>query len=188
MEHHVAGVVGAKVAIDSHDIGVIELGERLGFLDEAVETPAVVAGAILRSGHGLDAIGARCKVCGKILLDRNLPVEGYLAGEVGDAEAAGAQYTLDTIVADELRAGLQRDQIGHIGALTSRAFTTRTQCSATPRVQLMRPLTDSYDAGVWRSRERATKGEHYLWSVVVRPCCCRRRQGMFSRHLCGTGP
>ena len=59
VEHHVAGVVGAEVAVDAHDVGVVELGERLRFLDEAVEAPAVVAGAVLRARRGLDAAVAR---------------------------------------------------------------------------------------------------------------------------------
>ena len=59
VEHHVAGVVGAEVAIDAHDVRVIELGERLRFLDEAIEAPAVVAGAVLASGARPRCLAAR---------------------------------------------------------------------------------------------------------------------------------
>jgi hypothetical protein len=47
VEHHVGGVVGAEVAVDADDIRMVEPGQGLGFLDEAVEAPAVVVGAVL---------------------------------------------------------------------------------------------------------------------------------------------
>ena len=53
VEHHVAGVVGPEVAIDAHDVGVDEAGERLRLLDEALEAPFVVFGAILRARRGI---------------------------------------------------------------------------------------------------------------------------------------
>ena len=47
VQDHVAGIIGAEVAIDPHNVCVIELGERLCFFDEPVQAPAVVASAVL---------------------------------------------------------------------------------------------------------------------------------------------
>ena len=111
VEHHVAGVVGAEVAIDAHDVGVVELGERLRFLNEPVEAPAVVSGAILRARCGLDAAGAGGDVAREVLLDGDEAGKRDLVGEVGDAEAAGAQHPLNAVIAGQLCAAWQRDEI-----------------------------------------------------------------------------
>ncbi len=113
VEHHVAGVVGAEVAVDAHDVGVVELGKRLRFLDEAIEAPAVVAGAVLRARRRIDAAVARGDVARKVFLDGDHAGERNLVGEIGHAEAAGAQHALDAIVADQLGSAWQRDEIRH---------------------------------------------------------------------------
>ncbi len=100
MEDHVAGIIGAEVTVHAHDIGVIELGKCLGFLDEAVEPPAVVVLAVLRPWRGLDAAGASCEIRREVLLDRHMAVERHLVGEIGYAEAARAEHALDAVVPD----------------------------------------------------------------------------------------
>ena len=92
---------------------MVELGERLRFLDEAVEAPAVVAGAVLRARRSLDAAGTRGKIAGEVLLDGDQAGERDLIGKIGHAEAAGAQHALDAVVADQLRAAWQRNEIRH---------------------------------------------------------------------------
>ena len=109
VEHHVAGVVGAEVAVDAHDIRVREFGERLRFLDEAVETPAIIARAILRTGCGFDAAGAGREVRWEIFLDRDGAVERDFVREVSHAEAACTEHALDAIIANEFRSGRQSD-------------------------------------------------------------------------------
>jgi hypothetical protein len=113
VKDHVASVVRAEVAVNADDIRVIELGERLRFLDEAVEAPAVVTGAILRTGRCIDAAIAGGDIAGELLFDRHHARESDLVGEIGHAEAAGAQHALDAIIADQLGSAWQRDEIRH---------------------------------------------------------------------------
>ena len=101
VEHHVAGLVVAEVAVELDDIGVVELGERLRFLDEALEPPIVVACRVLRARQHVDAVGARGDVARKVFLDGDGPAERKLLGEIRDAEAASSQHTLDAVVADQ---------------------------------------------------------------------------------------
>ncbi len=105
VEDHVAGVIGPEVAVDADDVRVVELGERLGFLDEAVEAPAVIAGTVLGARAGLDA-AAGGKIGGKVLLDGDAAVERNLVGKIGDAESASTKHALDAEVADKLRTAL----------------------------------------------------------------------------------
>ena len=46
LQHHVAGVIFAEIAVYSDNVGVIEARERLGFFDEPVEAPLVVFGTL----------------------------------------------------------------------------------------------------------------------------------------------
>ena len=113
VEDHVAGIVGAEVAIDAHDIAVVELGERLRFLDEAIKTPAVVAGAVLRTRRSIDAAVAGGDVAREVLLDGDHARERNLVGEISHTKAAGAQHPLDAIVANQLGSAWQGDEIRH---------------------------------------------------------------------------
>ena len=112
VEHHVAGVVGPEVAVDAHDVGVDEAGERLRLLDEALEAPLVVLGAVLRARRGIAGGAARGEVGREVFLDGDEPGQRHLVGQVGDAEAAGPQHALDAVVADQLRPVRQRQQVG----------------------------------------------------------------------------
>ena len=112
LQHHVAGVVGEEVAVHAHDVGVNEAGERPRLLDEALEPPLVVLGAALRARRGLAGGAAGGVVGGKVFLDGDEPGQRRLVGEIGDAEAAGAQHALDAIVANQLRPLRQRQQVG----------------------------------------------------------------------------
>ena len=102
-----------EVAVDPDDIGMIELGERLGLGNEAVETPLVVALAVLGLGTRLVVLAACRVVARKILLDRHAPIERGLDRQIGDAEAARAENALDLVVRDQLCSRLQRQQVGH---------------------------------------------------------------------------
>ena len=113
VEDHVAGVVGAEVAVNAHDVAVVELGKRLRFLDEPVEAPAVVAGAVLRARRRIDAAVARRDVAREVFLDGDHAGERDLVGEIRHAESAGAQHPLDAIVADQFGPAWQRNEIRH---------------------------------------------------------------------------
>jgi hypothetical protein len=143
VQHHVAGVVRAEVAIDPHDVRVREFRESLRFLDEAVEPPFVIAGAILRAWRRLDAIGTSGKIAGKIFLDRDDAVERDLVGEIGHAEPAGAEDALDFVIAYEFGPARKRNEVGH---------NPRDACNATrwPLPSSTHGLFSRYGARMWR--------------------------------------
>ena len=85
------------------DIGMIELGERLRLLDEALEPPGVVSGRVLGARYHIDAAGAQRNVARKVFLDGDGAGERKLLGKIGDAESASSQHTLDAVVADQHR-------------------------------------------------------------------------------------
>ena len=101
VQHHVAGVVGAEVAMHPDDVGMIEARQRLRLLDEAIEAPLVVCGGVAGARHRA-VVATGGEIGGKVLLDGDEAVERLLVRKVGDAEAADAQDAPDAIVADEL--------------------------------------------------------------------------------------
>jgi len=104
----------AEEAIDADDVRVIEAGQRARLVKKALEAPLVVTGAVLGAGlRGLVVIAHR-EIDREVLLDRHHPGERYFLGKVGDAEAAGAQDTLDAIVLCEARACWQGGKIRHL--------------------------------------------------------------------------
>jgi len=61
----------------------------------------------------LDAAGACGKVTWKILFDGDKACECNLVREIGDAETAGPQHSLNAVVADEFGSARQRYEIRH---------------------------------------------------------------------------
>ena len=118
MQDHVAGVVGAEVAIDAHDVGMVELAQRLRFLQEAVEAPAIVARRNrCERGAGIDLAVAGSVVGREIFLDRDEARERRLLGEIGDAETARTEHALDPVVTGEHRARGQSEEVRHVSRL-----------------------------------------------------------------------
>ena len=135
VEHHVAGVVGAEVAVDAHDVGVVERGERLRFLDEAVEAPAGSRRRSPASAARHRCAPSRAAIVGReIFLDGDQAGERDLVGEIGDAEAAGAQHALDAVVADQLGPVRQRQQVAVDAGMGCIAFAI----AASPRPMVTR--------------------------------------------------
>jgi hypothetical protein len=104
MQHHVGGVVGAEVAVNPDNIGVVEAGERLGFLNKALKAPVVVAGAIFRARRRLAVFGARGEIGGEVFLDRDEAGERDFMRQIGHAEAARAEHPVDAEIARQFRA------------------------------------------------------------------------------------
>ena len=44
LQDHVAGVVGPEIAVDTDDVAVVELGQRLRLGDEALQPPLIITG------------------------------------------------------------------------------------------------------------------------------------------------
>src|SRR5262249_40304450 len=144
------------IAVDADDVRVIEAGEDLRLLDEAIETPAVVGSAPFRAGHNRALAVAPDEICGEVLLDRDLAGERLPAREVRDAEAARAQHALDDEVVDELGPGGEGQQIGHcLGDPFSMAASGRCTCLlAQPlRRSARERLSHDYAHTLWQARQ-----------------------------------
>ena len=113
LQHHVAGVVGPEIAIDANDIRVIEAGECLGFIDEAVEAPFIILGTFARAREGGEIAFAGGVVGRKIFLDGDLAAERQFIGKISDPEAACPQHLFDAEVAGQFGAVWKCDQIAH---------------------------------------------------------------------------
>ena len=78
-----------------HDVRVFEAGHHSGLVQEPVQAPLevrLVTGGLGQDRHVLLAHG---QVCGQVLLDGHRYVQGDVPAEVGDAEAAVAQYPVE---------------------------------------------------------------------------------------------
>ena len=165
VEHHVAGVVGAEVAVDAHDVGMNEAGERLRLLDEALEPPLVVLGAVLRARRGMAGGAAGGEVGGKVFLDGDEPRQRQLVGEIGDAEAAGTQHALDAVVANQLRPVRQRQQVGvgrRVGLLHCHSHhgpTDNEHAGSIPRKTVVASFAPSARPQLRTSPPNGTEGE-----------------------------
>ena len=101
VQHDIAGVAVAEITINPDDVGMREARQRLRLLDEALETPGVIAFAVL--GPRADVlVAARGEVDGEIFLDGDVAGERRLFRQIGDTETAGAQHPLDPVVTDQL--------------------------------------------------------------------------------------
>lgn len=80
---------------------VVEVGEQLGLVDEAPEPDReglCMGGRLDLHGQALGgALGHRRR---QVFLDRHLPLQRDVGGEVDDAEAALAQHAFDAVVMD----------------------------------------------------------------------------------------
>ncbi len=86
------------------DVAVIELGERLRFVDEAIEAPVVVARATFRTGRRFEVCDPRREIAREIFLDADLARQLGFFGEISDAEPARTENAHDFVIARELRA------------------------------------------------------------------------------------
>ncbi len=100
MQNDVARIAVAEVAVDAHDVRMIEARQRLCLGKKAVEAPAVVVGRVLGARAHVVAGVARREIDGEVFLDCDLPVERHLGGEIRNTESARAERTLDAVVAD----------------------------------------------------------------------------------------
>ena len=109
LHHVVGGAVFLEDVVDADDVGVVQLGDDLGLFQELRQVPfhlfAVGVGA---QGDGGGVLPAAAEVAHEELLDGYAPVEQFLRGEVGDAEASLPQYLFDAVFAGlQQGAGLQ---------------------------------------------------------------------------------
>ncbi len=165
MQHHVGGLVGPEIAVDAHDVGVHEARERLRLIDEALEAPVVVGSGVAGARRGILAV-AGGEIGREVFLDGDETGERDLVGKVGDAEAAGAQYPLDAVVADQLRPVWQGQQVAigcrlrldrhsHHGS-----HVTATRASL-PARRLLAQSTGRATTPRRRGSERARCGQYY---------------------------
>ena len=111
LQHHVGGIVRPEVAEHPDDVAVIEFRQRLRLFDETLEAPQIVFPAVLGLRLHRQRDLAHGEIGGKILLDGNPAVERRFTRQIGDAEPASAQHALDLVIADQLRARGQSQQI-----------------------------------------------------------------------------
>ncbi len=94
-------LLALEVAVDADDVGVSEAGKRLGFLDEAIEPPAVVVWRSPASGGAASDAAVRGReIRREVFLDGDVAIEGHLVREIGDAEAARAEHAVDAVIPD----------------------------------------------------------------------------------------
>ena len=96
--HQVGGAVGLEVAVDPHDVVVVEAHQRARFVAEPFQAPPeglgiggdqrMHAGAGRRSRRN----GAR-----QVFLDRDRAADHRLGRLIGNAEAARAEHALDAV-------------------------------------------------------------------------------------------
>ena len=79
LEYEIPGALVFLHAVDARDIGVIELGQAFGLAFEPLQPRGILG----------KQLGQR--------LDRHVPLEARIAGEVHHAHAAAAQLTLDFV-------------------------------------------------------------------------------------------
>ena len=114
LQHHVAGAVGAEVVVNPDNVGMVELGQRLGFVDKPIKSPLEIAGAVGRTRRTVNAIGASGKVRREVFLDGDRTRQRDLLGQIGHAEPARTKHALDAESAGQDGAWRKRDQIGHV--------------------------------------------------------------------------
>ena len=76
---------------------MVEPGEDLRFLHEAFQSPFEIVALALALRLDREAGQPDRDLVRDVFLDRDLAVLGQIVGEIGDAEAAVAQHTLEPI-------------------------------------------------------------------------------------------
>ena len=146
---------------------------RVNVLDETIEAPPVITGAILRTWCCLDVAVASGKVTWKILFDGDETRKRYLVSEISDAEAASPQNALDAIIANKLRSARQRYEIRH-GSPGRLGLGLPYQKSARPFANDFEPPNTwiAHDCGVRAEDALYTnKSQPSRFAVILLPSC-----------------
>ena len=136
--HHIDGFVGAEEVEHSHNVRMVDLGERAAFLEKAFHSISE-RGQVFRRTCAHDvAFGAQHQRCRQVFLDRHRGA-GVVECAINDREATTADLAIDSIVEQLVTGGkcLIGDAHGPAAkaALDLRVKWISSTFSATPAIK-----------------------------------------------------